>query len=79
MEKLFTRKEAAEYLGISLTRLDEARRRREIAYIQYNENGKIFFTQQALEEFVARATHRAKPININAPVRETYRKPRKKW
>ena len=38
MEKLLTRKEAADYLGISLTQLDEARRQKLIAYVQYVQN-----------------------------------------
>ncbi len=76
MEKLLTRKEAAEYLGVSLTQLDEARRQKRIAYVQYVQNGCVYFTHQALEEYVARATHRAGPINAG---RETYRNPRRKW
>lgn len=76
MEKLLTRKEAAEYLGISLTQLDEARKKKKIAYIQYVQNGSVYFTPQALEEYVARATHRAGP---EEPNRTTYRKPRKSW
>ena len=49
MEKLLTRKEAAEYLGISLTQLDEARKQKRIAYVQYVPNGSVYFTAQALE------------------------------
>ncbi len=58
---MFTRKEAAEYLGISVTTLDSARNNGKIAYVQYVENGSVFFTETALEEFVARCTHRATP------------------
>ena len=76
MEKLLTRKQAAEYLGISLTQLDEARKQKRIAYIQYVRNGSVYFTEQALEEFVVRATHRAGPLES---IRETYRKPRKRY
>ena len=73
MEKLLTRKQAAEYLGISLTQLDEARKLKRIAYIQYVRNGSVYFTEQALEEYVARSTHRAGPLEPN---RTTYRKQR---
>ena len=76
MEKLLTRKEAAEYLGISLTQLDEARKQKRIAYIQYVKNGSVYFTPQALEEYVARATHRAAPLEPN---RTTFRKQRNRW
>ena len=58
---MFTRKEAAEYLGISVTTLDSARNNGKIAYVQYVENGSVFFTVSALEEYVARCTHRAAP------------------
>ena len=76
MEKLLTRKQAAEYLGISITTLDRARFEREIAYVQYRPNGCVFFTEQALQEYVARAVHRAGPVNTVS--RGTYRNPHKK-
>ena len=74
MEKLITRKEAAEMLGISITTLDAARNSGQIAYIQYVENGCVYFTAAGLQEFVAKCTHRAKPMVC----RQTYRKPRTK-
>ena len=46
MEKLFTRKEAAELLGISITTLDAARNNGLIAYVQYVPNGCVFFYQR---------------------------------
>ncbi|MDO4460751.1 MAG: DNA-binding protein, partial [Clostridia bacterium] len=49
MEKLYTRKEAAAILGITAERLDEARRGNRITYIQYVENGKVLFTEEALK------------------------------
>ena len=61
MEKLLTRKEAAKELGISLTTLDEARFAGRISYIQYVENGRVFFTEASLQEYMAKAYHRAKP------------------
>ena len=52
MEKLFTRKEAAELLGISITTLDAARNSGLIAYVQYVPNGCVFFTSASLQEYV---------------------------
>ena len=72
MEKLFTRKEAAELLGISITTLDAARNNGLIAYVQYVPNGCVFFTSASLQEYVAKCTHRAKPVERST----TYRKPR---
>jgi len=57
MEKLYTRKEAAEYLGVSIKTLDEARKAGEIAFIQYTDYGRIHFTETALQEFIARCAH----------------------
>ena len=65
MEKLLTRKEAAELLGISLSTLDMAKTNGLIAFVQYVENGCVYFTEEGLQEYVARATHRAKPREVN--------------
>lgn len=62
MEKLITRKEAAQLLGISVATLDEARNGGLISYVQYVPNGCVYFTSAALQEYVAKCTHRAKPI-----------------
>lgn len=72
MEKLFTRKEAAKFLGISLTTLDEARNSGLISYIQYVPNGCVYFTDAGLQEYIAKSTHRARPMEKRA----TYRKVR---
>ncbi len=72
-KKMLTRKEAAEYLGVSVTTLDSARNAGKIAYVQYVENGSVFFTETALQEYVARCTHRAVPQKENMM---TYRKRR---
>lgn len=72
MKKLLSRKEAAEYLSISLDRLDEARRGGEIEYIQYVENGRVFFTEEALEAYITRCTHQPRLT----PSQATYRKRR---
>lgn len=61
MEKLFSRKEAASALGISVATLDIARADGLISYVQYVENGCVFFTEVGLQEYIARCTHRAKP------------------
>ena len=74
MEKLMNRKEAAEYLGISLKSLDDARRGGSIAYVRYSDNGRIYFTEAALQEYIARCTHSARPAN---QIQATYRKRRK--
>lgn len=72
MEQLFTRKEAAELLGISITTLDYARSTGAISYIQYVPNGSVFFSEEALKEYIAKYTHKAIPLEK----RETYRKRR---
>ncbi len=64
MEKLLTRKETAKFLGISLSTLDEAKNRGLISYVQYVENGCVYFTESAIQEYIARSTHRALPVNI---------------
>lgn len=69
MEKLITRKEAAKLLGISIATLDEARNNGLISYIQYVPNGCVYFTSVALQEYIAKCTHRAKPVEK----RGTYR------
>ena len=73
MDKLITRKEAAKILGISLTTLDVARTEGLVSYIQYVENGCVYFTENGLQEYIARSTHRAR-VKGN---KGTYRKPRR--
>ena len=72
MEKLITRKEAAKILGISLATLDAARTEGLIAYVQYVNNGCVYFTELGLQEYIARSTHRAKTKEVN----DTYRRTR---
>lgn len=74
MNKLISRKEAAKILGISLATLDAARNNGLISYIQYVENGCVYFTEAGLQEYIAKSTHRAKPMEK----RTTYRTPRAK-
>lgn len=44
MEKLISRKEAAKLLGISIATLDAARNSGLISYVQYVQNGCVYFT-----------------------------------
>ena len=74
MNKLISRKEAAEILGISLATLDAARNNGLISYVQYVENGCVYFTEASLQEYIAKSTHRAKPMEK----RSTYRTPKAK-
>ena len=53
MEKLITRKEAAEILGISIVTLDAARNNGLISYVQYVQNGCVYFTAAGLQEYIA--------------------------
>lgn len=73
MPKLLTRLEAAEMLGISHDTLDRLRAEGKIAYIQHKPNGKVWFTEDAIVEYIARATHPAMPVRT---VQNTYRKRR---
>lgn len=73
MSKLLTRKEAAERLGISLETLDQLRRSRKIDYVQMKPNGRVWISEEAIEVFIARSTHQARPAN---EVVDTYRKRR---
>lgn len=57
---------------MTLASLDNARYAGIISYIQYVPNGSVFFTEEAIQEFIAKSTHRALP-NAN---RDTYRKRR---
>ena len=72
MDKLITRKEAAQFLGISIATLDAARNNGLISYVQYVQNGCVYFTEAGLQEYIAKSTHRAKPMEK----RPTYRTPR---
>lgn len=72
MEKLITRKEAAKILGISIATLDAARQNGLISYVQYVPNGCVYFTNTALQEYVAKCTKRARPAETSM----TYRKKR---
>lgn len=70
MQNLISRKEAAQMLGVSIKTLDNARMKGQISYVQFTENGCIYFTEAAIDEYIAKFTHRAK--QVEAP-RSTYR------
>ncbi len=53
MDKLITRKEAASILGISVKTLDAARTDGLISYVQYVENGCVYFTEVGIQEYIA--------------------------
>mgnify|MGYP000572319742 FL=1 len=53
MDKLITRKEAASILRISVKTLDAARTDGLISYVQYVENGCVYFTEVGIQEYIA--------------------------
>ena len=73
MSGLLTRLEAAERLGISHDTLDRLRKDGQIAYIQSAPGGRVRFTEEAINEYIARSTHPAQPVPV---VKQTYRKRR---
>ena len=58
---LMTRKEAAARLGMSLPTLDIERSTGRLAYIQRKPGSKVWITEEAIAEYLARATHQARP------------------
>ena len=52
--------------------MDAARNNGLISYVQYVQNGCVYFTAAGLQEYIAKCTHRAKPVERST----TYRKPR---
>lgn len=70
---LLTRKEAAARLGIALSTLDVERSCGRLAYIQRKPGGKVWISEAAIADYLARATHPARPVNQNV---NTYRKRR---
>lgn len=73
MERLIKRKDAAKILGISPATLDMARDRGLITFIQYVENGRVYFTENGLQEYLAKSTHI--PVRA-ASAKYTYRNAR---
>ena len=58
---LMSRKAAAERLGMSLVTLDVERTSGRLSYIQRKPGGKVWITEEAILEYLARATHPARP------------------
>ena len=61
MPNLLTRKEAAARLGITVMTLDAERSSGHLAYIQRKPGGRVWIAEEALEEYLARARHPARP------------------
>lgn len=59
--KLLTRKETAAFLGMLLPTLDLERTTGRLAYIQQKPGSKVWITEEAIAEYLARATHQARP------------------
>lgn len=73
MKQLYTRKEAAKRLGVSEDTLDRIRKAGQIAYLQRSPNGKVWISEDAIEEYFARITH---PSRLKIAPQRTYRKQR---
>lgn len=73
MAGMLTRKEAAARLGISLETLDQLRRQGYLAYVQRRKGGKVWISEEAIAEYIARITHPATP---ERRIVGTYRKRR---
>ena len=66
---LYSRKEAAAILGVSMTTLDKMREDHKIGYLQARPGGKVQFTQSHIDKYFQR---------IEQEPREKYaRKPKK--
>lgn len=57
MSELLTRSDAARQLGISTDTLDRLRKGGKIAFVQHVKGGKVWFTEDAIREYLARSTH----------------------
>ena len=73
MSGLLTRKEAAAKLGVTVATLDAERASGHLAYIQRKPGGKVWISETAIEEYIARATHPARPVRT---AQQTLRKRR---
>lgn len=51
---LYSRKEAAAILGVSMTTLDKMREDRKIGYLQARPGGKVQFTQSHIDKYFQR-------------------------
>ena len=66
MGKLMTRKEAAAMLGMSINTLDAERSAGRLAYIQRKPGGKVWISEEAIREYLARGTHPAAPERMGS-------------
>lgn len=74
MSTLLSRKEAAARLRISEDKLDMERNEGYLSFIQRKPGGKVWITEEAITEYLERATHTAKPVIHHSGT--TYRKRR---
>lgn len=74
MQGMLSRKQAAERLGMSEDTLDAERRAGRLAYVQRKANGRVWIPEEAIAEYIARATHPARPARV---IVDTYRKKRR--
>jgi len=74
MGTLLTRKEAAERLGISVDTLDAERASGHLAYIQRKPGGKVWIAEEAIIDYLSRATHNVRPAV--RMTKDTYRRRR---
>lgn len=56
-ERLFTREQAAERLGISLSTLDAERKSGNLGYIQRKRRGKVWITEQHIQDYLNQWNH----------------------
>ncbi len=50
----YTKKKQQKILGISIATLDAARNNGLISYVQYVQNGCVYFTSAGLQEYIAK-------------------------
>ena len=54
--KTYYAKRSSRNLGISIATLDAARNNGLISYVQYVQNGCVYFTSAGLQEYIAKCT-----------------------
>ena len=74
MSNLLTRKEAAARIGVSVDTLDDERASGRLAYIQRKPGCKVWITEEAIADYLTRATHPVRPLPRTT--RDTYRRRR---
>ena len=65
---LLTDAEVREILGCGRSFLQEERQAGRISYIQSGPKGRILYRPEFVDEYLARHTHRARPIPQTQPV-----------